>query len=332
MKNNAKRIFALALVLILCLSVSAFGAEESGISLRIEGTAATLFVGEAEIADDGTVWSSVAAVLDANGISYDASEGTYGLYVSSIGDDYAGKYGSWSGWMYMVNGISPSVGMGNYTLSDGDEVVLYFCAYTDDNIADTAVPLITVSPSVPKPGDDVTVTVSKEVGYYDEDWNYIAGIVPVEGASVTFDGTAFITDADGKVTVPAVAAGVHTYSVAQEGDSYAKLVRTGDMRLAVSDTNLPVYVEASATAEGIKVTLLPIGDVSTVQIAYSYKDGKVPVGLVEKEVNITDGYTEEIAVEDGRTVYISVFTDYEIGAPISGSNVGIPAGAAVITK
>ncbi len=333
MKNNAKKALALALILILCLSVSAFAAEDSSFSLRIEGSALTLFAGEAEIAGDGSVWSSVQAVLEENGISYSASESSYGgIYVSSIGDDYASKYGSWSGWMFTVNGISPSVGMSDYTVSAGDEVLLYFCAYTDSNVADTYVPEITLSPSFPKAGDDLTITVKKTVGYYDESWNYITSTVAAEGAEVTFDSVVYTVGADGSVTIPSLAAGIHSYSVTQETDTYEKLVRTGKLTLAASDTSLPVYVEAVETETGFTVTFVPVSDTTDVQVAYSYKRGNLTVDLVQDAIDITGGYTEDIAVSDGVTVYISVFTGYDINSPVSVNNIGRPAGLAIVTK
>ncbi len=41
-----------------------------------------------------------------------------------------------SGWLYSVNGVSPSVGIGSYTLKDGDELLLY---YSDDYTKDSHV-------------------------------------------------------------------------------------------------------------------------------------------------------------------------------------------------
>ncbi len=43
-----------------------------------------------------------------------------------------------SGWLYTVNGVSPSVGIGSYTLKDGDELLLYF---SDDYTKDSHVSL-----------------------------------------------------------------------------------------------------------------------------------------------------------------------------------------------
>lgn len=60
-----------------------------------------------------------------------------GSYVSSItgpdGTVLAEKSrGPNSGWLYSVNGTTPSVGLAGYTLEDGDKLVLFF---TDDGSA-----------------------------------------------------------------------------------------------------------------------------------------------------------------------------------------------------
>ena len=47
-------------------------------------------------------------------------------YVRGIAYIYELEYGDLSGWIYRVNGESPSVGCGNYILSDGDCIVWYY--------------------------------------------------------------------------------------------------------------------------------------------------------------------------------------------------------------
>ncbi|MBQ4346004.1 MAG: DUF4430 domain-containing protein, partial [Oscillospiraceae bacterium] len=50
-------------------------------------------------------------------------DGTDALaYVKGIADLYEFDYGELSGWVYLVNGERPSVGCGQYTLSDGDVI------------------------------------------------------------------------------------------------------------------------------------------------------------------------------------------------------------------
>ncbi|MGM9626294.1 MAG: DUF4430 domain-containing protein [Eubacteriales bacterium] len=46
---------------------------------------------------------------------------------------YEFDFGDLSGWIYKVNGETPSVGCGDYVLSDGDEIAwLYTCDLGND--------------------------------------------------------------------------------------------------------------------------------------------------------------------------------------------------------
>ena len=47
-------------------------------------------------------------------------------YIRGIAYIYELEYGDLSGWIYRVNGESPSVGCGNYILSDGDRIVWHY--------------------------------------------------------------------------------------------------------------------------------------------------------------------------------------------------------------
>jgi len=55
------------------------------------------------------------------------------VYISGINHIYEFDYGELSGWMYRVNGGTPSVGCGSYILSDGDKIEwLYTCELGED--------------------------------------------------------------------------------------------------------------------------------------------------------------------------------------------------------
>lgn len=71
--------------------------------------------------------SALAALYRASensGFSVDIVDSSFGLYVESIGG--IEPQGWDKGWMYQVNGISPSVGAAEYDLSDGDVVKFYY--------------------------------------------------------------------------------------------------------------------------------------------------------------------------------------------------------------
>ena len=47
-------------------------------------------------------------------------------YIFAVGGLYSGDCGELSGWLYTVNGESPTVGLADYALKDGDTVRFYF--------------------------------------------------------------------------------------------------------------------------------------------------------------------------------------------------------------
>ena len=70
--------------------------------------------------------ATVYDALCACGLSMNASNTGYGIYVSAIGGLAEKEHGGHSGWMYSVNGAVPMTACSNYTLSDGDSVSWYY--------------------------------------------------------------------------------------------------------------------------------------------------------------------------------------------------------------
>ncbi|NCC67915.1 MAG: DUF4430 domain-containing protein, partial [Clostridia bacterium] len=83
------------------------------------------------IEDGSTVGDVFKTVLDANGYTYEDLESNYisdittpnGVTLSERSN------GPNSGWMYLVNGVVPLVGVNDYVLSNGNSVIFF---YTDD--------------------------------------------------------------------------------------------------------------------------------------------------------------------------------------------------------
>ena len=70
--------------------------------------------------------ATVYDVLCACGLSMNASNTGYGIYVSAIGGLAEKEHGGHSGWMYSVNGAVPMTACSNYVLSNGDSVSWYY--------------------------------------------------------------------------------------------------------------------------------------------------------------------------------------------------------------
>ncbi len=82
---------------------------------------------------DDTVFDILSEAVRANRIPMESTGSGAGVYIEGIQNLYEFDFGDLSGWMYYVNGSSPSVGCGNYQLSDGDEIQwLYTCDLGND--------------------------------------------------------------------------------------------------------------------------------------------------------------------------------------------------------
>ena len=66
---------------------------------------------------------TVYSVLTRSGAVVSAENSQYGIYVNGINGRFAS--GS-SGWMYSVNGYTPNVGCGSYSVSSGDNIRWYW--------------------------------------------------------------------------------------------------------------------------------------------------------------------------------------------------------------
>lgn len=85
---------------------------------------------EVEIEANDTVYDVLYEVCALNKIHLEVDAS---FYVEGINNIYEKDYGDLSGWMYFVNGASPSVGCGEYKLYDGDKIEwLYTCELGKD--------------------------------------------------------------------------------------------------------------------------------------------------------------------------------------------------------
>lgn len=75
------------------------------------------------LADAALTFDKGATAYDAlmgTGLSVNARDSVYGVYVTAIGGYAEFVQGGESGWKYAVNGSYPGTSAGNYALSDGD--------------------------------------------------------------------------------------------------------------------------------------------------------------------------------------------------------------------
>lgn len=73
-----------------------------------------------------SVGATVYDALMTTGVSVNAGNGPYGLYISAIGGLTEKEHGGSSGWKYSVNGVEPGTACSNYVLKDGDSIQWYY--------------------------------------------------------------------------------------------------------------------------------------------------------------------------------------------------------------
>lgn len=78
------------------------------------------------IAQGDTVYTVLTDAARAHGIHMEASGANGLMYVHGIGNIYEFDFGDLSGWVYLVNGESASVGCDQYVLQDGDRVEWHY--------------------------------------------------------------------------------------------------------------------------------------------------------------------------------------------------------------
>ncbi len=75
-----------------------------------------------DISAGDTVFDILTEAARVYNIHIDSKGARGMIYVSGISYLYEYDHGDLSGWVYHVNGVSPSVGCGDYVLSDGDKI------------------------------------------------------------------------------------------------------------------------------------------------------------------------------------------------------------------
>ena len=77
---------------------------------------------------NASVYDVLKKACNNKGIKLSARDTVYGVYVSGINNLDEFDCSQQSGWVYTVNGSSPSVSCGKFTVSKGDEIIFkYVC-------------------------------------------------------------------------------------------------------------------------------------------------------------------------------------------------------------
>lgn len=205
MKMFKKSLSVILAVMMLfgCLSIAVFA--ENGkvtVSLRIEGINACLYYDDVTVNDGSTVLDVVKTADEKDdSLSVNAIESKYGAYINAINGITAGSYTAikWDGWLYMVNGVVADVSVDDFTVSDGQAIVMY---YGDPYVTGMQYPIMNTD----KLSDGIVSFTSMDTTYDDLTWEPIVEECPVTGYKLTwgYNGkTVELTpDENGVCTIP----------------------------------------------------------------------------------------------------------------------------------
>lgn len=91
------------------------------VSVTVDGSA--VGAGSSSASVSIPAGATVYDALCATGVSINAGNTQFGLYVSSIGGLAEKEHGGKSGWTYYVNGVMPMTSCANYKLAGGEKIV-----------------------------------------------------------------------------------------------------------------------------------------------------------------------------------------------------------------
>ena len=91
------------------------------VSVTVDGSA--VGAGSSSASVSIPAGATVYDALRATGVSINAGNTQFGLYVSSIGGLAEKEHGGTSGWTYYVDGVMPMTSCANYKLAGGESIV-----------------------------------------------------------------------------------------------------------------------------------------------------------------------------------------------------------------
>lgn len=188
----------ISVLLIASLFTVAAYAEGNKVSVRIEGINDTFFYGEYLVVEGDTVYSVLKAIDKAEDkLTLTFQNEAESPYLDTVNGEKSAKFGGWDGWQYLVDDVSPDVGMSDRKLSGGESIVVFYGDYPCAN------PIMDLTKS--EDGElrfwtGVTTWSQDEKGQYTSSYSQ----EPVANAEVTLNGQPYTTDENGEIRfVPA---------------------------------------------------------------------------------------------------------------------------------
>ncbi len=209
----------ISVLLIASLFTVAAYAEGNKVSVRIEGINDTFFYGEYLVVEGDTVYSVLKAIDKAeDNLTLTFQNEAESPYLDAVNGEKSAKFGGWDGWQYLVDDVSPDVGMSDRKLSGGESVVVF---YGDYPCADPIMDLTKSEDGELRFWTGVTTWSQDEKGQYTSSYSQ----EPVANAEVTLNGQPYTTDENGEIRfVPADFKGFVNVQISRYAESGAPTV------------------------------------------------------------------------------------------------------------
>ncbi len=244
-------ILLTALMLLSCIPVFAFGANQISVKLRVEGIDKCFYYDDVAVTAGSTAYDVLVKADDeSEALTVTAYVSEYGVYVSAINGLEAGtqtKKG-WDGWQYHVNDADPGVGMDAYSVKENDSIVIFY----GDEWGETGMYYPSVSVKEGKVSFPCVVTT------YDENWTPVVKEENVTGYTLVWgygNGKTkeFTPDEEGVCEIPAYyyTNGDHSVQIVKTAENGLPMVLrfAPDFTVAVEDADMGFFARFVAFFE-----------------------------------------------------------------------------------
>ena len=261
-------------------------APTQNFSFRIEGRDETICKGSTSGPTAMDIVKNAASIC---GFTYNIETTSFGPYLTAIANDTAS--GS-SGWLYLVNSISPAVGAADYNLQAGDEVLWYFGEFS---LKPTKLEM-----------DNNGTTVSLHAAFFDNStWQDLSM------ATVKAGSSDFITDSSGKVS----------FSIASLQDGLYQMFAVKNGYIRSNKIALNVGQAPASHGVGLRVNVLqiqPLPQNNQDSIVFSVSPSVVDFG--DMKAGDTKSRTINLSNDGSQNIYVE--TEVE-GAEVFKSNLTV---------
>ncbi|NLB81271.1 MAG: DUF4430 domain-containing protein [Clostridiaceae bacterium] len=217
-----------------------FTPANTTVNLRIEGITETFYNNSITISGTkSTALDVITDALDSKNITYEISFFENAPFLSSIKDDKTGQFQGEGGWSCLVNENSLTVGLGDFLVTENDNILVYYGSYG----AATQFAEYAISPGPLYAGKTFKITLTGS--YTDWDINtwesiFVSG-KPVMGATVSIGDDTYITDEEGIATIDKITTmGTYKVNISKMSQAgYPAIIRIPEFEIEIEKAKEP---------------------------------------------------------------------------------------------